>query len=182
MKRSILTYILTAVVGTAMVFAFTGCGGSGGNGGEEGTFHTKASTAVESSYETVVYYYEDYELPEDLYSSTVTIEYDGDKVVGVTEVMVDDLTNEDDDLIQMHLEDYDGALDDLGFKDKEGFTSEVAVDGKVRTETKRFDLTKFDVNTYKEYVGIKSEGDYVTLDELASAYEASGYSKADQTE
>ena len=184
MKKSALKYILVAMLAVAMVFAFCACGGDDeGNGGNSGnTDTTKASTEVVSDYDTVVYTYSDQDVEEDQYSSTVTIEYDGDKVMGVTEVMVDDMSAAEDDIAQMLIEDYDGALDETGFKEMDGFKVEVNTEGKVRTETKRFDLTKFDQEIYKKYVGLESDKDYVSFEELTGVYEAGGYVKAEQPE
>lgn len=184
MKKSALRYILTAMLAIAMVFAFCACGGDDeGNGGNSGnTDTTKASTEVVSDYDTVVYTYSDQDVEEDQYSSTVTIEYDGDKVMGVTEVMVDDMSAAEDDIAQMLIEDYDGALDETGFKEMDGFKAEVTTEGKVRTEIKRFDLTKFDQEIYKKYVGLESDKDYVSFEELTGVYESGGYVKAEQPE
>ena len=174
MKKSILSILLAAALSLTMVFAFTACGGSDGGS----TDSTIATTEVVSDYDTVVYTYKDAEEKEDVYYSIITIEYDGDKVMGVTEVTVDDMSAETDQYIfQMHLDDYDGILDDTGFKDMDGFTWDVNVDGQVRTETLKFDMTKFDVEAYKEYVGIESDKDYISLKDLTGIYEDAGFTK-----
>ncbi|MBE6045182.1 MAG: DUF1307 domain-containing protein [Clostridiales bacterium] len=183
MKKPILNTILTAVLSLTMLLAFTACGGSDTESDENGADNT-VSTEVVSDYDTVVYTYEDNEVKEDLYKKTVTIEYDGDKVMGVTEVTVDDMSAETDKYIfQMHLEDYDGMLDDTGFKDKDGFTWDVGVNGQVRTEVLKFDMTKFDVDAYKEYVGIENDKDYLSLEDLTKIFEDAGFTKeAEETE
>jgi uncharacterized lipoprotein YehR (DUF1307 family) len=61
----------------------------------------------------------------------------------------------------------------------EGFTWSVDVDDKVRTETKKFDFTKFDTAAYKAYVGLEDESDTVSLEALTKAYEEVGYTKAE---
>ncbi len=178
MKKPFFHYILITVLAITTVFAFGACGDS--NDGESNSEDsTTASTEVVSEYDTVVYTYEDYELEEDLYTATVTIEYDGDKVMGVTQVAVDDMTKEDDDLIEMQMNDRDGFLDDTGFKEMDGFTWDVSVNGKVRTETVHFDMTKFDLDKYKTYVGIKSDKDYISLEELTALYEDAGFKKVE---
>ena len=170
--------MLAMVLSLTMVLAFTACGGSDTKNDENGADNT-VSTEVAIDYDSVVYTYEDNEVEEDIYKKTVTIEYDGDKVMGVTEVTVDDMSAETDKYIfQMHLEDYDGMLDDTGFKDKDGFTWDVSVNGQVRTEVLKFDMTKFDVNAYKDYVGIENDKDYLSLEDLTKIFEDAGFAKA----
>ena len=67
MKKNRLNYMLIAILAITMIFAFSACGGSDEeSGGSDGkTIHTEASTEVVSDYETVVYHYEDFEVPED---------------------------------------------------------------------------------------------------------------------
>lgn len=177
MKKSTINYLLIAALSMVMVFAFGACGGSSDdNGGstESGTVPTE----VVSDYDTVVYSYTDNSDETDLYSVKVTFEYDGDKVMGVTTVTTDDMSAEDDeDIFQMHLNDYDGILDDTGFKDMDGFTWDVSVNGKVRTETLHYDMTQFDVNAYKKHIGIEDDNDYVSLEALTAVYEAAGFTK-----
>lgn len=176
MKRILYKkYLPVALSVLAMLFLTCACGGSNGSGNT--TFHTKASTAVVSDYDTAVFSFEDYDIPEDLYSSTVTVEYDGDKVVKVTEINVDDMTSEDDDLFEMILEEYDGNLEDTGFAEMDGFTSDVTVEGKVRTESRIFDLNKFDIATFAKYVDMECEQDYISFSDLTEAYEKNGYKK-----
>lgn len=179
MKKHILYYILTAVMAVTMVFAFCACGDSGsGDGGSGDADGTTVSTEVVTNYDTVIYTYSDDSDETDLYSTRITVEYDGDQVMGVTQVTVDDMSAEtDEDIFQMHLNDYDGMLDDTGFKDMDGFTWDVSVNGKVRTETVHYDLTKFDVNTYKTYIGIEDDNDYVSLEALTGIYESAGLTK-----
>ncbi len=178
MKKRFINTVLAALLTAAMVLAFTACGSGdeGSNGGN--TEGTAATTEVVSDYDTVVYTYSDNEVPEDLYSSRVTIEYDGDKVMGVTEQNVDDMSAETDKYIfQMHLEDYDGMLDETGFKEMDGFKCDVSVDGQVRSEILHFDMTKFDVEAYKGYAGIENDKDYISLKDLTGIYEEAGFSK-----
>ena len=178
MKKPILKTILTAALSLTMVIAFAACGDSDSESNGNNTQGTAATTEVVTDYDTVVYTYEDNAVEEDLYKKTVTIEYDGDKVMGVTEVIVDDMSAETDKYIfQMHLEDYDGQLDDTGFKDRDGFTWDVGVNGQVRTEVLKFDMTKFDVNAYKDYVGIENDKDYLSLKDLTKIYEDAGFVK-----
>ena len=177
MKKHFINTVLAVLLTTAMVLAFTACGESSAGGDGDGG-NTPAETEVVSNYDTVVYTYEDNEIEEDLYSSRITIEYDGDKVMGVTEQTIDDMSAETDKYIfQMHLEDYDGMLDETGFKDMAGFKWDVNVDGQVRTETLNFDMTKFDVEAYKGYVGIENDKDYISLEDLTGIYEEAGFSK-----
>ena len=171
-----LMILLISILAVSMCFAFCACGSSES---EEGTIHTEASTDVVSEYETVVYTYEDLTIPEDLYTSTLTIEYEGDKVMAVTQVTTDDMSAEDDDIVEMLMDDYEGNLDDTGFKDMDGFTWDVSVKDKVRTETTKFDLTVFDIETYKKFAEIESDKDYVSLDELVASYEKSGFTKVE---
>ena len=183
MKKPILKTILTAALSLTMVIAFAACGDSDSESNGNNTQGTAATTEVVTDYDTVVYTYEDNAVEEDLYKKTVTIEYDGDKVMGVTEVTVDDMSAETDKYIfQMHLEDYDGQLDDTGFKDRDGFTWDVGVNGQVRTEVLKFDMTKFDVNAYKDYVGIENDKDYLSLKDLTKIYEDAGFVKEEATE
>ena len=178
MKKPILKTILTAALSLTMVIAFAACGDSDSESNGNNTQGTAATTEVVTDYDTVVYTYEDNAVEEDLYQKTVTIEYDGDKVMGETELTVDDMSAETDEYIfQMNLEEYDGQLDDTGFKDTDGFTWDVTVDGQVRTEILHFDLTKFDVNAYKNYVGIENDKDYVSLQDLTKIYEDAGFVK-----
>jgi len=182
MKKNRLNYMLIAILAVTMIIAFSACGGSDEESADSDgkTIHTEASTEVVSDYETVVYHYEDFEVPEDLYSSTLTIEYDGDKVMAVTQVTVDDMSAEDDDIVEMLMDDYELNLNDTGFKDMDGFTCNVDVKDKVRTETMKFDLTKFNVQTYRKYAELEGDSDYVSLDELVAAYEEVGYTKVEQ--
>ena len=175
MNRPVFKYLLIAILSIITVFAFGACGSSDDDGGskESGT----PPTEVVSDYDTVVYTYTDNSDEEDLYSVTVTFEYDGDKVMGVTEVTVDDRTAADDDIAQMLIEDDNGYLDDSGLKEMDGVVCDVYVNGKVRTETRKFDLTKFDNQYYKKYVGIESDKDYISYDDLTGVYEAAGYVK-----
>lgn len=185
MKKPILNIIITAALSLTMVLAFTACGGSGSGSGGNNTQGTAATTEIVTDYDTVVYTYEDNEVPEDLYSSRVTIEYDGDKVMGVTEVNVDDMSAETDEYIfQMHLEDYEGQLDETGFQHMDGFKADISVDGQVRTEILKFDMTKFDLDAYKSYTGIESDKDYISLEDLTGIYEDAGFTKeeAEKTE
>ena len=179
-KRRHIRYLLIAMLAGVMIFAFCACGEDGteeDTGDEVAT--TITTTEVESNYETVTYAYSDSSDEEDLYSISIIMEHDGDKVMKVTEMMVDDMRKGDPDLIPMQMENLDGALDETGLKDMEGFTWDVQVKDNVRTETKTFDMTKFDIERYKSYIGLKSDKDYISLEELAARYEKGNFQKVE---